>query len=154
MDLYGTPKVGGDILAYCGKCKQEIAHVIVAMVDRRPARVQCKTCHSPHAYRLNTSAVKKTRNRVTGELAPKKVTVRNADYWQTKINEKKNAPMLAYKPTQTFKKGDLVQHAKFGLGLVEEVKIDRKILVLFRDEERTLVHGMTAPGQSQPTDAG
>ncbi|MFM8270057.1 MAG: hypothetical protein ACKN9V_07695 [Pseudomonadota bacterium] len=138
MNLYGPPKVGGDILAYCGKCKRDLAHVIVAMVGIKPARVICKTCQSPHNYRLGEGAVRATPK------APRatKTFVKNSDYWEQQMAKKKQSPMKPYKTQELFKLGDVISHSKFGLGIVEEVKSNGKILVLFRDEERVLIHGM------------
>lgn len=144
MELYGTPKVGGDILAYCGKCKIELSHVIMAMVSGRPVKVQCNTCKSPHNYRLGGSAPKRPRTGLKPErsTAPRKSTMRNADYWEEKMIANKALKSRAYKPTEVFKKGELIDHVQFGVGLVEEVKPGAKILVLFRDAEKTLVHSM------------
>jgi hypothetical protein len=146
MNLYGAAKVGGDILAYCGKCKRDLAHVIIAMMGTKPARVICKTCQSPHNYRLGESG---SSSRRTSSLAPKapratKTFVKNSEYWEQKMATKKQLPMKPYKTQELFQLGDVISHTKFGLGIVEEVKDNGKIVVLFRDEERTLIHGMGA----------
>ena len=44
-------EAGQDIDAYCTKCKLVLAHVIIALRGTRPAKVECKTCKSIHAYR-------------------------------------------------------------------------------------------------------
>ncbi len=44
--------VGGDVNAWCSKCKMELAHTIIAMVDELPKKVQCNTCSGKHNYRL------------------------------------------------------------------------------------------------------
>ncbi|NBT58012.1 hypothetical protein EBT16_04430 [bacterium] len=138
MNLYGPKKVGGDILAHCGKCKRELAHVIMAMVGTKPARVICKTCKSEHNYRSGERTVSK----VPREPRATRTFVKNSEYWEQKMATKKQAPMRAYKTQELFKLGDVISHSKFGLGIVEEVKTNGKIVVLFRDEERVLVHGL------------
>ena len=55
---------------------------------------------------------------------------------------KKQAPLKPYKTQELFHLGDVISHSKFGVGIVEEVKNNGKIVVLFRDEERTLIHGL------------
>ena len=50
--------------------------------------------------------------------------------------------MLSYRVTEKFNQGDLVQHPKFGVGIVEEVRRGGKILVLFRLGEKVMVHEM------------
>jgi len=146
MNLYGKPKVGGDVLAYCGKCKRDLAHVIVAMVSGRPARVICKTCKGEHNYRLGESTSSKRSGLSTATKAPRtsRTFVKNSEYWEQQMALKKQAPTKPYKPQDEFKSGDVINHSRFGLGIVEEVKTNGKIVVLFRDEERVLVHGMVS----------
>ena len=143
--LYGPPKVGGDVLSYCGKCKMELAHVIIAMIDTRPAKVQCKTCRSPHNYRPGepahkTSAPKKQR-------VPK-TYVKASEYWEKKMGEKNSDDLRPYSIKDKYVLGDVIQHPKFGMGIVELVQTNGKITVLFRDGEKILVHLMGSTGAS------
>src|SRR5262245_65118967 len=46
-----THKVGGEVDAFCTRCKMTLAHTILAMVGQTIARVQCNTCGGQHAYR-------------------------------------------------------------------------------------------------------
>ena len=41
------PKTGGEIDAYCAKCKLDLAHRIIAMVGEAVKKVECKTCGKP-----------------------------------------------------------------------------------------------------------
>lgn len=45
------PKTGGEIDAYCTKCRLDLAHRIIAMVGDAVKKVECKTCGSHHLYR-------------------------------------------------------------------------------------------------------
>ena len=45
-------RVGHNCQAWCTKCKSETEHVIVAMVDAIPKRVECCGCSTQHNYRL------------------------------------------------------------------------------------------------------
>lgn len=148
MDLYGPVKVGGDILAFCGKCKRDLAHVIVATLAGKPVKVICKTCKSEHKYRLSGDSQPKSASSGGGkrERAPRTL-VKNSEYWEQKIAAKKQTPLKTYRTQELFQLGDVISHSKFGVGIVEEVKNNGKILVLFRDEERILIHGLTAPSQ-------
>lgn len=143
--LYDAPKVGGDVLAWCGKCKMELAHTVIALMDRQPARVICKTCKSQHNFkRQGASTVKRTTG-ARAAAAPK-TTVRASDYWEQKMAERKSESFVPYNAKKTFQKGNLIQHAQFGVGVVEEVRIGNKILVIFRVGEKVLVHGMAPQG--------
>jgi hypothetical protein len=42
----------GDIIDdYCVRCKRIMNHAVVAVLNREPAKVRCRTCHSDHDYR-------------------------------------------------------------------------------------------------------
>jgi len=45
------PKTGGEIDAYCTKCRLDLLHRIIAMVGDAVKKVECKTCGSHHLYR-------------------------------------------------------------------------------------------------------
>jgi len=141
-NLYGEPKVGRDILAYCSRCKMELAHVIVSMLNRRAAKVLCKTCKTQHNFKRGSDTA------YSAPAAPRRAmprtSVRASELWEKKISEKVSAPIRAYKVQDQFNVGEVIQHAKFGVGLVEEVKRNGKIVVLFREGEKVMIHG--APG--------
>ena len=42
---------GAEIDAWCTKCRMDLMHRIVAMVQSAPKRVICLTCNSEHNYR-------------------------------------------------------------------------------------------------------
>lgn len=142
--LYGIPRVGGDILSYCTRCKMELAHVVVSMVDTQPAKVICKTCKSEHKHRKIPGTPAKGRATArTARPATATQVVRAAEYWEKKMREAKRVGR-PYAVTDTFQVGDVVEHTKFGAGIVEEVRGNGKVVIFFRDGEKMLVHGMTA----------
>ncbi|MCB9253647.1 MAG: hypothetical protein H6617_03100 [Bdellovibrionaceae bacterium] len=137
--LYGTPRVGGDILAHCTRCKMELAHVIVSMVGGSPAKVQCKTCKSERKFRGSSGA----RRVVPGRSAPSRPRARGSALWDEKLAASSGKETQAYTPRTTFQSGDVLKHVKFGIGIVEEVRANGKIIVLFREGERMLIHAMS-----------
>lgn len=139
-NLYGPPRVGGDALSYCTKCRMDLAHVIVSMVDGKPSKVECKTCRSTHRFKATGGPIggpPRTRN-----TAPKTV-IRAAELWEQKLAKKTEADAAPYQTTRRFNTGDVVKHPNFGMGIVEEIRSPTKIAVLFRDGEKILVHGMS-----------
>lgn len=130
--------VGKDVLSYCTKCKLNLGHTIVAMKDSKHiAKVKCNTCGTIHAYKdPSQSKQNKTRTRKTSETPSKIVSV--SDLWMEKMSntKKKSTP---YGIDQKFSEGDIIDHIKFGPGIVEKV-VDDKIEVIFRHEIKTLVH--------------
>jgi hypothetical protein len=143
LPLYGPPKVGGDILAYCSKCQGEFSHVVVSMVDRKPARVQCKMCKGNHNFkRIGDTRAKSVSRSSTPSSTPRKQVVLAQDYWQEQMDLQKGKPMKTYSPKELFQKGEVINHKSFGVGIIEEVRIDKKIVVIFRAGEKVLVHGL------------
>lgn len=149
--LYGAPKVGGDCLSYCTRCKMELAHVIVAMVDSRPLKVLCKTCRTQHNYRKSEGAPAARASSGTSTPRAARVPVsviRVAELWEKKLAAS-NSVAQPYATTRHYKTGDIIQHTKFGMGLIEDAKSNGKITVLFRDGEKVLIHAgapTNAPG--------
>src|SRR5262252_6535768 len=42
----------GDVIDdYCVRCKRIMTHSVVSVLNREPAKVRCRTCHSDHDYR-------------------------------------------------------------------------------------------------------
>lgn len=130
--------VGKDVLSYCNKCKLNLGHTIVAMKDAKHiAKVKCNTCGTIHAFKdPSLSKQSKTRTRKTS-VAPSKV-ISVSDLWMEKMSstKKKSTP---YAMDAKFHEGDIIDHLKFGPGIVEKV-VDDKIEVIFRHEIKTLVH--------------
>ncbi len=131
--------VGKDVLSYCTKCKLNLGHTIVAMKDvKHIAKVKCNTCGSLHAFKDPSMSSKqnKTRTKAKGITPSKVISV--SDLWMEKMSstKKKSTP---YAMDTKFHQGDIIDHVKFGPGIVEKV-VDDKIEVIFRHEIKTLVH--------------
>jgi hypothetical protein len=132
-------KVGGDVDAYCTKCKMLLGHTILAMVGKRIARVRCNTCQGEHAYKAGPPGVKAPRARAAA--APReKAEVRP---FSDLLAGKDMASARRYSARETFKEGDVLQHPTFGPGLVQGARGD-KIDVVFESGEKKLVHGLAA----------
>ena len=57
--MAATHKVGGEIDAFCTRCRMTLAHTIMAMMGAKVARVQCNTCRGEHAYRSEPGTSRK-----------------------------------------------------------------------------------------------
>lgn len=130
--------VGKDVLSLCSKCKLNLGHTIVAMKDTKHiAKVKCNTCGTIQSYKdPSHSKANKTRTKKTSSVPSKVISV--SDLWMEKMSStrKKSTP---YAMDATFVQGDIIDHVKFGPGIVEKV-VDDKIEVIFRHEIKTLVH--------------
>lgn len=131
--------VGKDVLSYCNKCKLNLGHIIVAMKDvKHIAKVKCNTCGTLQAYKDPSVSSKqnKTRTKKTSIAASKVISV--SDLWMDKMSSTRNKS-TPYAMDGKFSQGDIIDHSKFGPGIVEKV-VDDKIEVIFRHEIKTLVH--------------
>ena len=128
-------RVGGDIDAWCTRCKMNLGHTILAMVGSRPARVRCNTCQGEHNYRSEPDAPRK------GSWAPKAARARPVvTSWEALLADKDLSKARKYSAREKFNQDEVLQHPVFGIGLVQEVRGD-KIQVAFKADVKTLVHG-------------
>ncbi len=142
---------GSEIDAWCTKCRMDLGHRIVAMLDGRPKRVECQTCGSQHNYRpaktssappradgrsttVASSAASSTSHRAKAEAARR-------NEWEARVLGQAATAFARFSVERTYAVGDLVLHKKFGEGYVTELLEGRKLSILFRDGPRTLVHG-------------
>lgn len=157
-------KTGGEIDSYCTKCRLDLGHRIVAMVEGTPKRVECRTCGSQHNYRKPKSAAaeKAPAAAKAGGSSPssrpgaprstasaRAVAAAEAELARERAWEKavSGQPVTSFKPYRvsgSFQESDLVRHTKFGDGLVTRVLDKSKIEVMFREGPRVLAQGMQA----------
>ena len=140
--LYRKPRVGQEINAYCGKCKDERTHVVAAMDDDVVRRVTCSMCGSTHNYKVKPAEAKAD----TGEGAaakPKRKgtgTRRSKEANAYSIDPKKTPK--SYDMNYIFSAGYVINHPKFGLGAVETALPPNKIEVRFQEGKKMLLHNM------------
>ncbi len=133
---------GDEVDSYCTSCKAILAHRVVALVDGKPEKVVCKTCNRKHKYRPN---LPKSRQKAS-KTGKKKKTTRSrrkdpALIWEEALAGKENIEAKDYAMDGTFEQDDVIEHPKFGRGLVREIQAEGKMEVLFKDGPKILVHG-------------
>ena len=122
-------RLGDDVQAYCGRCKEERMHQVVALhSDGQIERVTCNYCQSTHRYRDPQAAGAVKTRRTTG-----------ARSLEIRTRAASNKPARPYSPRETYAAGDQISHTKFGEGSVVEAR-QGKIDVRFGRELRTLLH--------------
>lgn len=144
---------GGEIDAWCTRCKMDLGHRIVAMVGPVPKRVLCMTCSSEHNYRSEKNVkapVQKTpraaakstsqKQKTSASRATRSPGVRSREEWERRVRS--GAPLTRYTISSTFNLDQLVTHKKFGDGYVCGVG-EGKVTIMFIDGERTLIQGAT-----------
>ena len=152
-------KVGGEVDAFCTRCRLTLAHTILAMVGTKIARVRCNTCNGDHAFRSAPGITDKPSPsaRASGGTSGTKAPRASRPTAEEKIiisfeeqlagKDIANAPR--YSPKDTYKPEQVIQHPTFGLGLVTAVRGD-KVDITFKSETKTLVHGRGGAPAEKP----
>jgi hypothetical protein len=141
----GKLSVGGEVDAWCGKCKEIRTHNIVAMVGGEAKQVVCQTCSSRHNYRTDPPQRART---ASGSVPTSSGTAagRAADKEQASRQEQKRVLqkelMDAVEPRQfdpkgRYKSGEIIVHPEYGRGKVENV-LRTSLLVRFLEGLRPL----------------
>ncbi|WNG37039.1 hypothetical protein F0U60_27475 [Archangium minus] len=154
-------KVGGEVDAFCTRCRLTLAHTILAMVGTKIARVRCNTCGGDHAFRSAPGTTDKpspssrasTGGGSSGTRAPRaskssedKVVISFEE--QLAGKDIANAPR--YSPKDSYKVDQVIHHPTFGLGLVTAVR-GNKVDITFKSETKTLVHAAGAAPAEKPS---
>jgi hypothetical protein len=127
-----TLSAGDPIEARCTKCRKNTNHIVVAMAEDVPAKVQCNTCSGQHKYRPPTVPKKAAvRRTVDPKVAEQKE-------WQSLRPSMDSRQATDYSMTTAFKVGALMNHSSFGLGLVQSLVGPQKVKVLFEDGKKTM----------------
>ncbi|RJQ52236.1 MAG: hypothetical protein C4526_08570 [Nitrospiraceae bacterium] len=128
---------GGYIDAWCTKCELELGHTIIAMVNNLPKRVKCNTCNGEHNFRKKLS--EKVR---TGIKTPARKT-RSLEATYTEQLSRLTGGDLSiatkYSLNGNFRKDEVIDHPRFGIGIVLSVIQTNKMEILFKDGARMLV---------------
>lgn len=144
-------RAGQEVDAYCTKCKMDLTHRIVAVVDGKPVKVECRTCYQTHVYRLPKSAsAAAVAERATSTAssrsasASKPATSRRASADEhAAVVPPSSARVHSYRITERFIADQWIVHKTFGNGLVVREIPPDKIEVRFDSGVRTLIHNRT-----------
>lgn len=151
-----THKVGGEVDAFCTRCKMTLAHTILAMVGQTIARVQCNTCRGQHAYRAapgsskpRSSSSSSSSGSTATRAASREAAVKTVIGFEEQLKGKDLTKARKYSPKDTYAADEVMDHPTFGFGLVKTVRAD-KVDVAFKASERTLVHGRGGAPAAKP----
>jgi hypothetical protein len=136
-------KVGGEVDGFCTRCEMTLAHTIIAMVNGRPAKVECNTCHGVHRFRgeLPGAGGTKKPSQPAGP-APRRARERAPTIsFDEALRGKDLATAQRYSPRATYRIDQVIEHPTFGLGWVSAVRDATKVEVTFRTEVKVLVQG-------------
>jgi hypothetical protein len=128
-----TISAGQSVESYCGKCKVNRDHTIMAMDGKTIAKVRCKTCGSIHKFR-DQAVPHKARKAGAKTIAQEQATT--ALIWEAGLAEARGKAR-DYDMAAAYRVGEVVNHSTFGKGLVLKIHIN-KCQVLFKDKERLM----------------
>ena len=122
---------GDDTDTYCGRCKAERTHQVVALnADGAPATVICRTCGGQHRFREKKEPSNSTAAGGAG---------RRARVGAEPARDVPAGPVRRYYPQEVYTAGEWVEHPKFGQGKVLHTR-GSKIEVRFDSGNKILVH--------------
>ena len=124
---------GNGIESYCGKCKTKRDHTIMTMNGEEVAKVRCINCGSMHKYRDPAVPPKVRKPRVKTVAEEEAAT---AILWEAGLAGAKGKER-DYDMAAKYRVGDVVNHNKFGKGIVLKVHINN-CEMLFKDRERLM----------------
>ncbi len=143
------PKVAGEVIAYCTKCRMDLMHVVVSMDGNAIAKTQCKSCGGVHRYRVPkspenvTHSTKVLNKRKHPGSTPKNTssrrTVADSEKWEELLSAHEQETPRAYQMQECFTEGELISHSVFGTGVVTNVPAPEKIEVHFKEGTKLLV---------------
>ena len=134
---------GHDIDTYCSRCKLDLAHVVIAAAAGQPVRVLCKTCNSEHAYRKKKRVTGVTKRTTTKRATASTSTIDgplSSEAYTQLFSGRDLSRSRRYTIRESFTVDDIVDHKKFGIGLVTKLLGDQKIEVTFREGIKVLIH--------------
>lgn len=137
-------KVGGELDAWCTTCRLMKWHTIVALVDGKPAKVECQGCHKQHQFRAQPPGAgekpdkppRAPRTRAAKSATPPAPAV---DF--DTLLAGREAEAKSYSPSDSYTLADAVRHPTFGLGVITATPAPQKIEITFRDgSKKILLH--------------
>jgi hypothetical protein len=125
-------RLGDQVDVYCGRCKMERYHTVAALGPHGAVeRVVCGYCQTARKFK---DPVTTTRRASTAGATRARAHAAGAVVMPTR-------PPRRFDVAETYDKDDLIEHGRYGIGRVTEVRGDR-IDVKFTDGAvRTFMHG-------------
>jgi len=139
--------VGADIESVCSKCG-DVWHVVVAKVEDKIVKVQCKECKAEHRYKApkDSKAAKKTKK--TTKRTKKKT---EPEPTEPTVEADMSKPTRKYSTRENYEVAERIDHPKFGTGVVEVSAEPGKITVFFPDGvRRVLAQAKRVTGLARP----
>ena len=112
-------------------------HTIIYIVDNLPKKIKCNSCDEHH----NVSAKHSGKSRTKQSSSARKARAKEATYqaYLSRLAEGDPANSTKYNIKGNFIKDQIIDHLRFGIGIVLSVINFNKIKILFKDGSRLLI---------------
>jgi hypothetical protein len=118
-----------------------LAHTIHAIVDSRPVKVECNTCHGIHRFKGDLPGASAPRRPATS-ASPRPARERPTTISFDEVLRSKNLAMAQrYSPKASYQLDQVIEHPTFGVGWVSAVRDANKVEVTFRSDVKVLIQG-------------
>jgi DNA-directed RNA polymerase subunit M/transcription elongation factor TFIIS len=143
--------VGADIESVCSKCG-DVWHVVVAKVEEKIVKVQCKECKAEHRYKAPKSAKAAKAKAKKKPATKRKTTKKKAEPEPVgpTVEPDLSKPSRPYSIRDSYKVAERIDHPKFGTGIVEVSSEPGKMTVFFPDGRRVLAQAKIETGLARP----
>ena len=136
-------EIGIEVEALCNKCKAATVHVVVAIKSQDMVRVMCKTCSSLHRFKAPESkGVKKADKLQKAKKAKLTPEAKESRKWNKLLMAADPGKAVAYSMSHGYAENDVIQHDKFGLGVVVKIVDPSKISVVFEGGIKNMVQNL------------
>jgi hypothetical protein len=143
------------VSAYCSACRIDQAHKVLTESESQPLLVKCSACGMEGPYMAPRDRVKaalkqvverkkvdRKREQLRGKLTELHSKGKlNTQLWEELTAQRDADEATAYAMGASLEALELVDHPKFGLGVVVERTEERKACILFEDRPRVMVCG-------------
>ncbi len=144
-------QVGGEIEAWCGACRGETTHRVLAKIGKKlVARVEC-SCGARHRYRLAAGEMVEIKAKAKAARDAAKLAKQAIEVAEILAAEAKRPRPLAerivdkawgnYFPETRYAAGEVIVHPVYGAGEVLGAAAFQKIRIEFDAGVKILVHG-------------
>ncbi len=131
------PPVARSVLMECTKCGRETYFRVLAHTSDTAAKCECEICKTKKTYRLKSAVSRPKSSFAKGE---KKTKVTSSRQVWLDLKEKYSAKTSkSYSMKGSFFLFDVVDHPKFGVGIVTESNA-RKVQIVFEEGTKDLLH--------------
>ncbi|PLX94743.1 MAG: hypothetical protein C0619_02440 [Desulfuromonas sp.] len=127
-----TLSAGDPVEARCTKCRKITNHIVIAMAETVPAKVECNVCSGQHKYRPPAAAKKPAVRRTVSQKTSAK------QEWEALRPKMDSDKAKDYSMEGSYKVNSLVNHPLFGLGVVQRNVGSQKMEVLFEIGLKTM----------------